>query len=85
MGLDKLIKKLKQNLNKGTKSKNEIRCEQIDSLLEKLKKKERELKNLLADENDKSERKHLKLELKIASVERKKGLKRRAELKKKCK
>ena len=85
MGLDKLIKKLKQKLNKGHKSKNENRCEQIDSLLEKLKKKERELKNLLADENDKSERKHLKLELKIASVERKKGLKRRAELKKKCK
>jgi len=85
MGLDKLIKKLHFNLDKGKKSKNDITCEKIDVLLEKIKKKERKLKAMLLEEEDKTERKHLKLELKIASAERKKGHKRRSELKKKCK
>ncbi len=85
MGLDKLIKKLKSNLDKGKKKKNDISCENIDKLLDKIKKKERKLKAMLAEEDDKSERKHLKLELKIASAERRKGLKRRKEIEKKCK
>ncbi len=77
MGLDKLIKKLKSNLDKGKKKKHDIRCEHIDKLLEKIKKKKRKLEAMLAEEKDKSERKHLKLELKIASAEHRKGLKRR--------
>ncbi len=85
MGLNKLIKKLKQNLHKGKKSKHNISCERIDELLEKIKRKERKLQAMLAEEDDKSERKHLKLELKIASAEHRKGLKRRRELEKKCK
>ncbi len=85
MGLNKLIKKLQLNLDKGKKNKNDISCEKIDALLEKIKKKERKLKSMLLEEEDKTERKHIKLELKIASAERKKGFKRRSELKKKCK
>jgi len=85
MGLDKLIKKLKSTLNKGKKRKHDIRCEHIDKLLEKIKNKKRKLETMLAEEEDKSERKHLKLELKIASVEYRKGLKRRGEINKKCK
>lgn len=85
MVLGKLIKKLNKHLNKVKKSDDEISCERIDTLLEQIKKKERKLKTSLAEEKDKSERKHLKLELRIVSAERKKGLKRRSELKKKCK
>ncbi|MBE9561212.1 MAG: hypothetical protein IMF15_10515 [Proteobacteria bacterium] len=85
MGLDKLIKKLQFNLNKGKKSKSDVSCEKIDDLLDKIKKKERKLKTMLAEEDDKTERKHLKLELKIASAERRKGLKHRRELGKRCK
>ncbi len=82
MDLDKLIKKLKSNLDKGKKNKHDISCERIDELLDKIKKKQRKLKSMLAEEDDKTERKHIKLELKIASVEIRKGLKRRKEIEK---
>ena len=80
MGLGKLIKKLQKNLAKGEKNDNKDNLEHIDELLERIKHKEKKLKESLSAEKDKSERKHLKLELKIASLEYRKGLKQREEL-----
>jgi hypothetical protein len=85
MGVEKLLEKLQKYLDKGEKREIAVRCDRIDSLLDKLGKKEKKLKKKLASEKDKSKRKQLKLELRIVSMERKKGNKRRKELKEKCK
>lgn len=85
MGVEKLLEKLKKHLDKGEKNKTAVRCEQVDSILEKLSKKEHKLKEKLAGEKDKSKRKHISLELRMISRQRKKGIKRRKELKDKCK
>ena len=84
MGLKKLIKNLQNNLNEG-KRKNNLSCDRIDALLGKLEKKENQLRRKIAKEKNATKRKHLKLQLKIASVQYKKGKARRAELEKKCK
>lgn len=85
MGVDKLLKKIQKHLDKGEKDNEKIRCERIDFLLEKLKKKEQKLTKKLADEKNKNKRKQLNMERRIVSLELKKGTKRRKELKDKCK
>ncbi len=84
MGLKKLIKNLQHHLAKG-EHKDSVSCDQIDELLGRLEKKENKLQRKLAKEKDSAKRKHLKLQIKIASVQRKKGLARRRELEEKCK
>ena len=84
MGVNKLLKKLQKHLDKGEKDKAKLRCDRVDSLLEKLQKKEKHLKKKLASEKNKSKRKKLDLELRIVSMEIKKGSKRRKELDDKC-
>lgn len=83
MGIKKTLRKLQKNLKKGDKKK-EIHCERIDDLLDKLKKNETKLKKMLANEKNKHKRKQLTLQLKIVSLERKKGAKRRKEIADKC-
>ena len=85
MGIKKILRKLQKYLAKGDKKKAQVHCEKVDNLLLKLKKKETRLKQKLASEKNKHTRKQLTLELKIVSLERKKGAKRRNELAKKCK
>ena len=79
MGLEKLIKNLKMQLGKGEQGKSGA-IKRIDSLLEQLAKKQNKLKRKIDGEKNPSRRKKLKLELKIASLQRKKGLSRRKEL-----
>ena len=43
MGTEKLLDKLQKYLKQGEKSKNDVRCEQIDLILGKLEKKEQKL------------------------------------------
>jgi len=83
MPLDKLIKKLEGYLSKGERKKL-AHCERIDDLLEKLGKKEQKLQKKMANEKSASKRKKLKIELKIISVQKRKGIARREELEKKC-
>lgn len=84
MGIKKLVKHLQQQLAKGEK-KGHVSCDRIDDLLLDLGKKEKKLEQKLSDEKNSAKRKHLKLELKIARLQLKKGKKRRAELASKCK
>lgn len=83
MGIQKLVKKLKAHLAKG-KKKDKVSCERIDELLVALAKKEKKLEQKLAKEKDPADRKHLKIELKVARLQLKKGKERRRELEKKC-
>lgn len=84
MGISKLVKHLQQQLSKGDK-KHGASLDRIDELLLDLAKKERKLKKKLSEEKNSSKRKELKLEMKIARLQLKKGKKRRAELAKKGK
>lgn len=84
MGIDKLVNNLHKNLDQGKLENATVRCERIDELLGKLEKKKSKLKNKLASEKRKSKRKKLALELRIVTLELKKGRKRRKELKAKC-
>ena len=84
MGINKLIKNLQNQLSKGEK-KGKVSMDRIDDLLGELKQKEKKLEHKLDKEKNSSERKHLKLELKIVRVQFKKGKVRRAELAKKYK
>ena len=84
MGINKLIKNLQNQLSKGEK-KGKVSMDRIDDLLGELKQKEKKLEHKLDKEKNSSERKHLKLELKIVRVQLKKGKVRRAELAKKYK
>ena len=84
MGIKKLIKDLQKQLSKS-EQKDNAHLDRIDQLLLDLAKKERKLKKKLAEEKNSSKRKHLKLEMKIFSLQLKKGQKRRAELAKKVK
>ncbi len=85
MGAKKLLEKLQKYLLTGEKRTNSARCEQIDLILNKLEKKEHKLRKKLDSEKDKGQRKRLGMELRILSLQRKKGKKRRKELEKKCK
>lgn len=79
MGIKKLIKNLQKQLSKGEK-KGKAPLDRIDDLLLDMAKKERNLEQKLSEEKNPTKRKHLKLELKTARVQLKKGKKRRAEL-----
>lgn len=85
MGLEKLLKKLQKHLNRVEDQSPAARCDRIDALLEKLALKEEKFKAKLSSEHDPAQRKQLNLELRIISLELKKGLARRKELKDKCK
>ncbi len=82
------IKTLLDNLNvylkKGEKEKS-IQCDRIDELLGKLEEKKKKLQKKLGDESNNTKKKRLSTELKIVTLQLKKGLKRREELKNKCK
>jgi len=79
VGIKKLIKSLQKQLSKGEK-KGKAPLDRIDNLLLEMAKKERKLERQLSDEKDPTKRKHLKLEIKMARLQLKKGKKRRAEL-----
>lgn len=81
MPLDKLLKKLEGYLSKG-KQKKPAYSEQINDFLEKLGKKEKKLQKKLTKIKSTRKRKKLKLELKIISVQKRKGAARLKELEK---
>ena len=83
MGIEKLLKDLKDYLDKGERKKK-AHCERIDELLAKLEAKEAKITRKLENEKDTVKRKRLKTELKIVAVQRKKGVQRREELDTKC-
>jgi len=84
MAAKKLLEKLHKYLLKGENRTDAVRCEQIDLILDKLEKKERRSRKNLDTEKDKGKRKQLDMEVRIISLQRKKGIKRRRELGKKC-
>lgn len=79
MKLSKIVKHLGRCLKKNGAS-NAERCEDLDDLISELKKKERKNEKALASEKGSLERKQLKLEHKIISVELRKAKQRRNEL-----
>ena len=79
MGIKKLIKNLQKQLAKGEKKGN-APLDRIDDLLLEIAKKERKLEQQFSEEKNPAERKQLKLEIKMARLQLKKGKKRRAEL-----
>jgi len=81
MGLNKLIKHLQETLSDGT-DKNHTSCERIEELLGEIEAKEKKLKQKLSEETNTKKRKDLKLQLKIASTQLKKGMARLHELEK---
>jgi len=83
MGIEKLLDSLKDYLDKGEKKKK-AHCDRIDELLAKLAEKEAKLQQKLENETDELKKKRLSTELKIISVQRKKGAARREELSGKC-
>lgn len=83
MGLKKLLANLNEYLDKGERKKK-AHCDRIDALLDKLGEKEKKLEKKLDAEKNPGKRKQLKLELKIVKAQRKKGSKRRNQLRKKC-
>jgi hypothetical protein len=85
MGQENLLDKLQKHLKRGEKRKDAIRCDQIDIILEKLERKEQKLRKKLALEKDKGKRKKLDMEIRIISLQRKKGIKRRKEWADRCK
>ncbi len=84
MGIEKLIDSLNDYLRKGEKKKI-IQCDRIDDLLSKLEEKKKNFKKKLDDESNPTKKKRLSTELKIVTLQLKKGYKRRNELKDKCK
>ena len=85
MGVTKLLEKLRVGLKKGEARSNQKRCSQIEQILKKLKAKQRALKKKQLGEKDKTQRKELDLETRIVARQRKKGIIRLKELRKKCK
>ena len=84
MGIERLVDSLNVYLKKGEKNKN-VQCDRIDELLSKLEEKKKNLKKKLNDESNSTKKKRLSTELKIVTLQLKKGYKRRNELKDKCK
>jgi len=82
MGLNDLIKSLQKSLSNGT-NKNHTSRDRINELLGEFDKKEKKLKHKLSEEKNSKKRKDLKLQLKIISTQRKKGMARLRELEKK--
>lgn len=84
MGIEKLIDSLNGYLKKGEKKKI-VPCDRIDALLSKLEEKKKNLKKKLNNESNPTKKKRLSTELKIVTLQLKKGYKRRYELRDKCK
>ncbi len=84
MGLKKLIGNLRDYLDEGER-KDSVRCDRIDTLLNKLADKEAKLEKKIAKESSPGKRKKMKMELKVIAVQRKKGIERRKQLEEKCK
>ncbi len=84
MGIEKLLDSLNGYLKKAEKKKT-AQCDQIDALLKKLKEKKKKLEKKWSNENNSTKKKRLSTELKIVTLQLKKGNKRRDELKNKCK
>jgi len=84
VGIKKLLENLQNYLSQANRKK-QVHCDRIDDILEKLGEKENKLKMKLEGEKHKHKRKRLKTELKIISVQRRKGMARRKELKDRCK
>jgi hypothetical protein len=76
MGVKKLLKKLESLLLAGERE-GYVHCDQIDELLESIRKKEKKLKKKLHKEKDPDKRKVLKTELKIVALQLKRGGARR--------
>lgn len=74
MKTPKLLKKVQAYID-SDKIKQCKRQDCIKEVLQKLKKKQRALKDKLHKENDERERKHIQKTLDIIYVQRKKGLK----------
>lgn len=84
MKFEKLLENLNEYLSKGEKKKK-VQCDRIDELLEKLEEKKKKLEHKLEDESNPTKKKRLSTDLKIVSLQLKKGNKRRRELTSKCK
>lgn len=84
MGLKKLLENLNDYLNRGEKS-DAVRCTRIDELLEKLEEKKKKLEKKLHVEKNQAKKKRLKTDIKIVTLQLKKGHKRREKLSQKCK
>lgn len=84
MGMKKIVESLTSYLDEGQRKKR-MDCDQITALLDKLGEKEKKLTKKLEQEKNPAKRKKLKTELKIISVQRRKGAERIKELKSKCK
>jgi FixJ family two-component response regulator len=82
MGLKKLIKSLQKTISSES-SKKHTSSDRITELLGDLEKKEKKLKRKLAKAENPKKRKDLKLQLKIISTQRNKGMARLQELEKK--
>jgi hypothetical protein len=80
MGMKKLLKTLERQLL-AAERKGYVDYDQIDELLEGIRKKEKKLKKKLQKEKDPGKRKTLKTELKIVALQLKRGSARRDKLK----
>jgi chromosome segregation ATPase len=83
MGIKKLLENLRSHLSRAERKKK-VHCDRIDEILEKLKEKEKKLKRKLEREKRQDKRKKLKAELRVLSVQLRKGEARRQELKDRC-
>lgn len=78
MGIKKIIKNINHFF--GQEEPEQGNLEIIDELLEELTNKIKKLEHKLENEDKKSKRKHLKLDIRIARAELKKASERRQEL-----
>jgi len=84
MGINALLENLNSYLLKGEKKKT-APCDRIDDLLAKLEEKKKKLAKKLEKEQNPTKKKRLSTDLKIVTLQLKKGRKRRQELEDKCK
>jgi hypothetical protein len=80
MGVKKLFKKLEKQLLAGERE-GYVHHDQVDELLQSIRKKQKKLKKKLQKEKDPGKRKTLKTELKIVALQLKRGGARRDKLK----
>ena len=84
MGLNKLLKTLNDYLSRDIKS-DSARYEKLTEILEKLEAKKKKLEKKLHEAKGHSKKKRLKTDIKIVTLQLKKGYKRREKFKEKCK
>lgn len=83
MKFEKLLEHLNHYLKQGEKKKK-AQCDRIDELLKKLEEKKKKLEKKLKEENNSTKKKRLNTEIKVITLQLKKGRKRRDELASKC-